>query len=170
MARPQPARDTNTLKTIATLFVLIALNFHTPPPTPYAPVGRTGPYKEFTVRLSYYWPPFGGTNCHPANWQEPTPGNPGKCVTHLAGEPWSTWVKIGAACPPSIPLNSRIHIIALNKSFYCVDRGGAIQTLPDGTAFVDLLQPDAPYLHKGPIIKDKYCPSGCYTSKAYILP
>ena len=157
------------MKALIILTLWATLNTR-PVPTPFSPAPRTGPRQLFTVRLSHYWPPLGGTNCHPAHWQEPTQGNPGQCNASLAGEPWSTWVKIGAACPPEIPLTTQIYIIELKKAFYCIDRGGAVQTLPDKTLFIDILKPDANYIHKGNIIKDKYCPSGCYTSKAYLLP
>ena len=163
------AHQTNTMKALIILTLWATLNTR-PVPTPFSPAPRTGPRQLFTVRLSHYWPPLGGTNCHPAHWQEPTQGNPGQCNATLAGEPWSTWVKIGAACPPEIPLTTLIYIIELKKAFYCIDRGGAVQTLPDKTLFIDILKPDANYIHKGNIIKDKYCPSGCYTSKAYLLP
>lgn len=93
----------------------------------------------------------------------------GVCKSLLLGEPWSTWLNIGAACPMSIPLRSRIYIEELNKSFYCVDRGGAIQDLPDGSKFIDLLQKSAAWYPDAVIITDRYCPSGCFLANGYVL-
>lgn len=134
------------------------------PPTPYVGL-RSADQTQFVVRLTYYWPALGGTNCYPTNWKN------GKCESRLMGEPWSTWVNIGAACSADIPLRSRIFIERLNKSYMCVDRGGGIIKLPDGSQFVDLLQQGLPKFKnwKEGIVVDKYCPSGCYTSKAWLL-
>ncbi len=66
------------------------------------------------------------------------------------------------ACSPKIALGTKIHIVELDKTFMCVDRGGAIEDLPDGTSFVDLLQHDHPYVANGIVVKDKWCPSGCF--------
>ena len=147
----------------------------TPQPTAFIGLQTKGPREVFIVRLSYYWPPLGGTNCHPANW-EPNANNArgpdgylGRCVSLLMGENWRTWDRIGAACPPSIPLRSRIWIDGLQKSFYCVDRGGAVEDLPDGTRFIDILQDYSPWYPKASKIKDKYCPSTCFTSPAWLL-
>ena len=147
----------------------------TPQPTAFIGLQTKGPREVFIVRLSYYWPPLGGTNCHPNNW-EPNANNArgpdgylGRCVTLLMGENWRTWDRIGAACPPSIPLRSRIWIDGLQKSFYCVDRGGAVEDLPDDTRFIDILQDYSPWYPKATKIKDKYCPSTCFTSPAWLL-
>ncbi|MBA0907837.1 MAG: hypothetical protein H0Z55_00400 [Nitrosarchaeum sp.] len=53
----------------------------------------------------------------------------------------------------------------------CVDRGGGIKVLSDGTQFIDLLQNDAPYIKdwKVGIIKDKFCPSGCYVTEGWVV-
>lgn len=133
--------------------------------TPFAGEKRNGPLKVFTVRISWYWPALGGTNCHNANWIE------GLCRTKLLGQPWSDWAGVGTACPPSIPLKSRIYIDRLKRSYYCVDRGGAIDDLKDGTKFVDLLQDRAPTFPDWDlgIIVDQFCPRGCYISEAWIL-
>ena len=129
------------------------------------------PFKVFTVRVSYYWPALGGTNCYPTNWikdsQHPMGG---VCRTSLLGAPWSDWVGTGAACPPSIKLRQRIFVEKLNRSFYCVDRGGAIQDLYDGSSFIDLLQPAPAWWPDADVITDYLCPSGCITSPAYVMP
>ena len=135
----------------------------TPTMTPFIGLLDVEPAR-FTARLSYYWPPLGGTNCHHANWRN------GLCMTLLLGQPWSDWAGAGAACPPSIPLKARVYIERLKRSYYCVDRGGAIDDMPDGTKFIDLLQdrpPTFPDWDIG-IIVDMYCPRGCYTSEAYV--
>jgi len=128
-----------------------------------------GQYQNLKLRLSYYNPALGGTNCHPANWVAAHNGMQGVCKSLLLGEPWSTWLNIGAACPMSIPLRSRIYIEELNKSFYCVDRGGAIQDLPDGSKFIDLLQKSAAWYPDAVIVTDRYCPSGCFLANGYVL-
>ena len=135
----------------------------TPSVTPFVGALNVQP-QTITVRLSWYWPALGGTNCYHDNWRD------GVCVTRLLGQPWGDWVGAGAACPPSVPLKARIYIERLKKSFYCVDRGGAIEDLPDGTKFVDLLQSHPitfPDWNIG-IIVDQWCPRGCYTSEAYV--
>ena len=66
------------------------------------------------------------------------------------------------------PLGTEWHIPALGKTFICVDRGGAIQSLEDGSVFVDLLQPDIPYVHNGNIVRDQYSTSGAYLVEAWV--
>ena len=66
------------------------------------------------------------------------------------------------ACSPKINLGTKIYIEELKKTFMCVDRGGAIEDLPDGSSFVDLLQAEHPYVYKGTVVKDMWCPSGCF--------
>ena len=81
--------------------------------------------KEFVVRISYYWPAYGGTNCYPANWirdsQHPLGGI---CRSKLLGSPWSDWTGYGAACSPKIKLGDRVYIERIDKVVACVDRGG----------------------------------------------
>ena len=108
------------------------------------------------LRLSYYWPAWGGTNCFPTNFKD------GHCTSWIYGKHWYEWRDIGMACSPKIKLGTKIYIEELKKTFMCVDRGGAIEDLPDGTSFVDLLQAEHPYVHKGVVVKDKWCPSGCF--------
>ncbi len=125
---------------------------------------------KFTVRISYYWPALGGTNCYPANWIVQDNPYGGVCRSRLLGQPWSDWAGYGAACSPKIKLGDRVYIERINKVVACVDRGGGIRDLPDGTAFVDLLMPAMPRISdwKTGVIRDKYCPSGCYTSRAWV--
>ena len=54
----------------------------TPTMTPFIGLLDVEPVR-FIARLSYYWPPLGGTNCHYANWRN------GLCMTRLLGQPWS---------------------------------------------------------------------------------
>ena len=114
------------------------------------------------LRLSYYWPAWGGTNCFPGNYKD------GHCSSWIYGKHWYEWSGIGMACSPKIKLGTKIYIQELKKTFMCVDRGGAIEDLPDGTSFVDLLQWEAPYIYKGTIVKDKWCPSGCFIANGEI--
>ena len=108
------------------------------------------------LRLSYYWPAWGGTNCFPTNFKD------GHCTSWIYGKHWYEWRDIGMACSPKIKLGTKIYIEELKKTLMCVDRGGAIEDLPDGTSFVDLLQAEHPYVYKGVVVKDKWCPSGCF--------
>ena len=116
------------------------------------------------VRLSHYWPPLLGVNCHRANIHN------GQCHARLYGKEWQEWVGVGLACPMEFALGTEWHIPALGKTFICVDRGGAIQRLDDQhrSAFVDLLQPDIPYVHNGTIVRDHYSPSGAYLVEAWV--
>ena len=75
---------------------------------------------------------------------------------------------VGLAAP-QIGVRQRIFVEKLNKSFYCVDRGGAIQDLYDGTSFIDLLQPAPAWWPDAEVITDFLCPSGCITSPAYVM-
>lgn len=67
------------------------------------------------------------------------------------------------------PLGTKLYLVRLKRIVICVDRGGAIVQLPDGTAFVDILDTQAPFVKdwKRNIIRDKFCPSGCYWTLAY---
>lgn len=167
-AMPTPTvMGTVTSKPTAT----VAVATPTPDANPMTALAGPDKFQVFTVRISYYWPALGGTNCYPTNWIIDA-SNPygGVCRSKLLGAPWSDWVGVGAACPPSIKLRQRIHIESLGKSYYCVDRGGAIQDLYDGTRFVDLLIPAPVWWPDAEVITDHLCPSGCLTSKAWIVP
>jgi hypothetical protein len=135
-------------------------------PTPTAeptieptPAGRT-----YRLRLSHYWPALGGTNCHEAGWVD------GECKTQLAGKPWQAWAGIGAACPKEVPLGTEISIPALGRSVVCVDKGGAIEAVADGTFFVDLIQKDGFYLPNAEVIKDAFCPQSCFVVEGIVIP
>ena len=129
-------------------------------PEPTATAEHEG--QRVQVRLSHYWPPLLGVNCHPANVHS------GQCHARLYGKEWQEWVGVGLACPMEWPLGTEWHIPALGKTFICVDRGGAIQSLEDGSVFVDLLQPDIPYVHNGNIVRDQYSTSGAYLVEAWV--
>jgi len=131
------------------------------------PMRSHPPAPESPVRLSYYWPALGGTNCHSANWDE----EENTCSTMLYGKPWQAWVGMGAACPVKYPLGTKLWIHRLQRIVICVDRGGGIVTLPDGTSFIDLLQEEGIWVQdwKERIIKDKWCPSGCYWSGVSVI-
>ena len=139
-----------------------ALPTATAEPEPTATAEHEG--QRVQVRLSHYWPPLLGVNCHPANVHS------GQCHARLYGKEWQEWVGVGLACPMEWPLGTEWHIPALGKTFICVDRGGAIQRLDDQhrSAFVDLLQPDIPYVHNGNIVRDQYSPSGAYLVEAWV--
>ncbi len=119
------------------------------------------------VRLSYYWPDLGGTNCHESNWRKDT----NKCVTNLYGKPWQHWENKGAACPVKYPLGTKLWITRLKKTVVCVDRGGGIVTLLDGTSFLDLLQRNHIWVPdwKERVLRDTWCPSGCYWSTVIVV-
>ena len=131
------------------------------------PIRYHPPVPESPVRLSYYWPALGGTNCHSANWDK----EKNTCSTMLYGKPWQAWAGIGAACPVKYPLGTKLWIHRLQRIVICVDRGGGIVTLPDGTSFIDLLQEEGIWVQdwKERIIKDKWCPSGCYYSQVTVV-
>jgi len=133
-----------------------------PEPTVTATAEHEG--QRVQVRLSHYWPPLLGVNCHRANVHN------GQCHASLYGKEWQEWVGVGLACPMEWPLGTEWHIPALGKTFICVDRGGAIQRLDDQhrSAFVDLLQPDIPYVHNGTVVRDQHSPSGAYLVEAWV--
>lgn len=125
------------------------------------------PLPEAPIRLSYYWPDMGGTNCHSANWDQENK----TCNAMLYGKPWQEWEDIGAACPAKYALGTKLWIHRLHRVVICVDRGGGIVTLPDNTSFIDLLQRDGIWVEdwRERIIKDKWCPSGCYWSGVSVI-
>ena len=146
--------------------IVIVKPTSTPLPT-VVPTSEPAPTVEpneglVMVRLSHYWPPLLGPNCHPANVHA------GQCHASLYGKEWQEWAGVGLACPVEFPLGSEWYIPALGKAFICVDRGGAILALDDGSVFVDLLQPDVPYVHNGTIVQDMHSPSGAYLVEAWV--
>lgn len=106
-----------------------------PPPTPEptwtpAPIVQTG-----VALLSHYTPWTGGTNCSRFVG--------GRCISRTAsGERWEDWLENGLACPREFPFYTRF--LVLGKVWTCVDRGGAIRTLPDGSFWLDLLTGSPP--------------------------
>lgn len=137
----------------------MGLSFFPPNSNPLLP--------EKQARLSYYWPALGGTNCHSANWNKET----NTCSALLYGKQWQEWAGKGAACPMQYKLGTRLWIARLNKEVICVDRGGAIKVLPDGSYFIDLLQEEGIWVQdwKVGVIKDRWCPSGCYLSEVSLI-
>ena len=146
-----------------------------PPPTVSTVLAPTStPIQEPTIepqlyaRLSHYWPALGGTNCHPANW------NGTECTTLLTdGKQWQHWyywaTNINAtACPREFKLGTVFAIEGFGE-YTCIDRGGAINILPDATFYLDLLTPDQPYVHKGDIVRDKFSPSGSWVVRVSIV-
>jgi hypothetical protein len=136
-----------------------------PVPTPTAPAEP-----ELRARLSHYWPAWGGSNCHPANWDGIN------CNALLSdGETWEHWsyfAEWGMACPIQYELGTQFKIEGFGTGVWtCVDRGGAIAVLPDGTFFVDLLTRDQPYIPPGEaeVIYDDYSPSGSYVVTVTIM-
>ena len=130
------------------------------PPT-VAPTPTAEPVLK--ARLSHYWPAFGPPNCHPDNWTGT------ECTTMLSDgrnwEHWTYWVDIGIACPVRFDIGTKIAIEGFGTGIWtCVDRGGAISTLPDGTFFLDLLTRQQPYVSpdEATIVRDIYSPHGNY--------
>lgn len=135
-----------------------------PTPTAEPTIEPTPSGRTYRLRLSHYWPALGGTNCHAAEWVD------GECKTQLAGKPWQQWAGIGAACPKEIPTGTEISIPDLGRSVICVDQGGAIEVVPDGSFFIDLIQREAPYLPGVEVIKDLYCPQTCFVVDGLVIP
>ncbi len=143
-----------------------------PPPPPTATTAPTATAEPILrARISHYYPAWGPPNCISANWDGV------KCSSLLsdgqAYEHWSYFENWGMACPGEFPLGTKM---ALDADFgtgiwTCVDRGGAIQRLPDGTFFLDLLTRDMPYIPPGEaeVIYDDYSPSGSYVVTVKIL-
>jgi len=83
------------------------------------------------ARYSYYFPPLGGINCD------------GDCDHMANGEAWRGYVGEVVACPPEFPLGTVFRV--LGDEYICLDRGGAIQFLDDGTFWLDFLRPNGEY-------------------------
>ena len=165
VSRPEPVPVVAAVPT-ATALPPTATTVPTQVPTPTAepsavptPIGRT-----YRLRLSHYWPALGGTNCHATEWVD------GKCNTQLAGKPWLEWAGIGAACPKEIPAGTEISIAALGRSVICVDQGGAIEVVADGSFFIDLIQREGFFLPGVEVIKDLYCPQTCFVVDGLVIP
>ena len=137
------------------------------PPT-VAPTPTAEPVLK--ARLSHYWPAFGPPNCHPDNWTGT------ECTTILSDgrirEHWTYWVDIGIACPVRFDIGTKIAIEGFGTGIWtCVDRGGAISTLPDGTFFLDLLTREQPYVSpdEATIARDIHSPHGNYIVRVRIV-
>ena len=121
---------------------------------------------ELRARLSHYWPAWGPPNCHSANW------NNGICAAALYDgsrfREWQEYVGIGLACPTEFKLGTEFSIPGFGQ-YICVDRGGSINVLPDGTFFLDLLTTEQPYVKGGEIITDRFSPSGAYVVTVTII-
>ena len=137
------------------------------PPT-VAPTPTAEPVLK--ARLSHYWPAFGPPNCHPDNWTGT------ECTTMLSDgriwEHWTYWIDIGIACPVRFDIGTKIAIEGFGTGIWtCVDRGGAISTLPDGTFFLDLLTREQPYVSpdEATIARDIHSPHGNYIVRVRIV-
>lgn len=103
--------------TLQRLGVTRAATFETPSLSIPLPKGGG---ENVKVKVSYYWPPLGGTNCSQfVN---------GECISRMAsGEPWQEWVDKAIACAPQYPFGT-IFVIE-GRVWICKDRGGAIQQI-----------------------------------------
>jgi hypothetical protein len=95
-----------------------------------APVGDE--WTEVSIKVSYYDPTLGGTNCY--SWRE------GYCWSGTrSGEMWEKWLnrqEIGGAACPLEKLGQRFWFVG--REWVCVDTGGKI--VQEGNTFwVDLL-------------------------------
>lgn len=92
-------------------------------------------FEEITIKVSWYNPALGGTNC--GNFID------GECISNMSsGEDWRNWIGKAMACPPEIPFWTKV--IIDNREWICLDRGGAI-TYNNGVYWVDMLSPEAVY-------------------------
>jgi len=97
------------------------------------------------IRISYYNPALGGTNC--GSWVN------GTCVSNMAvGLPWKPWVGKAVACPQDWPFYTRV-IIPDGTEWVCLDHGGAIKYV-NGTTWIDFLNYYPPYPF-GSLVKAK---------------
>lgn len=83
------------------------------------------------ARYSHYWPPLGGVNCD------------ADCERMASGLAWQEHVGHAVACPVEFPLFTRF--ITNWGEFTCLDRGGAITFLDDGTFWLDFLEEEQRY-------------------------
>jgi hypothetical protein len=88
-----------------------------------------------TVRVSHYWPAYGGTNC--SRFVN------GECISRMAsGERWQDWIGRAAACPIEWEFGTQI-ILPGGEFFSCQDRGSAIRYV-GGITWIDLLVKEPP--------------------------
>lgn len=83
-------------------------------------------------KYSYYWPPWGGTNCDVVNGVE-------ECIYMASGEKSLDNIGIAWACDFSIPLQSVIYVQELDIYGICKDRGYSIKKDIDGLYWFDQL-------------------------------
>jgi len=131
--------------------------------TPVPPTPEPTAEPQLRARLSYYWPPNLGYNCHPDNVVD------GQCTSWLTdGQRWHHWSwwherYATVACPREYPLGTKFYIPALKNTYLCIDRGGAVYTLEyDGSVRLDILQRDPIWVPDGEVVRDKFSPAGSY--------
>ena len=122
---------------------------------------------QLRARLSHYWPAWGPPNCIGINWDGVT------CASLLTdSKQWQHWSyyadKQSTACPKEFKLGTIFRIEGYGD-YKCVDRGGAINILPDGTFFLDLMTPHIPYIKGGEVVRDQYSPMGSYVVNVSIV-
>lgn len=86
--------------------------------------------RAIKVKVSHYFPGWGGPNC--AVWRN------GECVSRMAsGRKWQKYVDKACACPAEFPFGT---VFVINgREWTCWDRGGAIVRVNRKTVWVDLL-------------------------------
>jgi hypothetical protein len=139
---------------------------------PYVPTEEMVPKQEPTAppilraRLSHYWPEWGPPNCHAANWTGE------ECTALLTDgkqwQHWTYWAGRGTACPREFKRGTVFRIPEFGD-YICIDRGGAINRLEDGTFFLDLLTATQPYVPGGEVVRDQYSPRGSFVVAVTIV-
>ena len=139
-------------------------------PVPPTPTVEPTVEPQLRARLSYYWPPNLGPNCHPDNVVN------GECTSWLTDgsgrwHHWSWWHEKYAtvACPSEFPLGTKFYIPELKNTYLCIDRGGLIHRLDDGSFRLDLLQREPPWIKGGRIVRDRWSPAGAFLVDVIIV-
>jgi len=106
--------------------------------------------------LTWYTPSQGGTNCDST------------CEHMAAGHAVKDWYGRALACPAEFPIGTVFEIRgsrwALADGVYvCLDRGGAVTTLPDGTVVLDLLRKSPVW--RETLIVTAYIPQAVYAAQ-----
>ncbi len=101
------------------------------------------PANRISARYSHYDPRLGGANCY--NFVG------GECVSLMAsGYGWREYFGVAVACPAEFDFGT---IFVLDgKEWVCLDRGGMIETLNDGTIWLDFLT-DSPEYDYGELVE-----------------
>ena len=164
VTEPIPATATLLPPAVSTVVAPTATATTAPTPTP-TPTAEP----ELRARLSHYWPAWGPPSCG-STWDGVN------CNALLSdGETWEHWsyfAEWGMACPIQYELGTKFKIEGFGTGVWtCVDRGGAISVLPDGTFFLDLMSREQPYIPPGEaeVIYDDYSPSGSYVVTVKIM-